>query len=288
MTKIKPQIVTSTAQKSITIDKLKTLLNSGISQCQMARELGISRGQLIYMLKKQGLYVPKIIIKNAQEMEIEKKELQELANRKLSVAQIAEELGINYGQARHRLERYGIKNPELEELKTLRNYFFATTLNDKKEAFVAVDKYLEQIAKENYKKSYTISYQDFLQDIRLNFAELADKRENNINNNHRNLFEKIRAMDFAKKYMALKKLPEDLYKTSETDVLIKEFEDSNFLDFRIKNSNLIERDQLIINTFTKLNKNLDEIAEIFSLTPERIRQIILFATEKINNSKNIY
>jgi DNA-directed RNA polymerase sigma subunit (sigma70/sigma32) len=88
--------------------------------------------------------------------------------------------------------------------------------------------------------------------------------------------------------MVLKKLPEDIYKTSETDVLIKAFEDSNFLDFRIKNLNLIERDQLIINTFTKLNKNLDEIAEIFSLTSERIRQIILIATEKINNSKNIY
>ncbi|MBO5738819.1 helix-turn-helix transcriptional regulator [bacterium] len=287
MTKINLQIV-YTVQKHISVDELKALLNTGKSRNQIARDLKISSGQLTNMLKKTGLYTPKVISKNAKEIELEKKELQELANRKLSVAQIAEELGINYGQARHRLERYGIKNPELEELKTLRNYFSATTLNDKNEAFVAVDKYLEQIAKENYKKSYAIPYQDFLQDIRLNFAELADKRENNINNNRRNLFEKIREMDFDKKYMVLKKLPEDLYKTSETDVLIKEFEDSNFLDFRIKNSNLIERDQLIINTFTKLNKNLDEIAEIFSLTPERIRQIILIATEKMNNSKNIY
>ncbi len=287
MTKINLQIV-YTVQKHISVDELKALLNTGKSRNQIARDLKISSGQLTNMLKKTGLYTPKVISKNAKEIELEKKELQELANRKLSVAQIAEELGINYGQARHRLERYGIKNPELEELKTLRNYFSATTLNDKNEAFVAVDKYLEQIAKENYKKSYAIPYQDFLQDIRLNFAELADKRENNINNNRRNLFEKIREMDFDKKYMVLKKLPEDLYKTSETDVLIKEFEDSNFLDFRIKNSNLIERDQLIINTFTKLNKNLDEIAEIFSLTSERIRQIILIATEKINNSKNIY
>lgn len=287
MTKINLQIV-YTVQKHISVDELKALLNTGKSRNQIARDLKISSGQLTNMLKKTGLYTPKVISKNAKEIELEKKELQELANRKLSVAQIAEKLGINYGQARHRLERYGIKNPELEELKTLRNYFSATTLNDKNEAFVAVDKYLEQIAKENYKKSYAIPYQDFLQDIRLNFAELADKRENNINNNRRNLFEKIREMDFDKKYMVLKKLPEDLYKTSETDVLIKEFEDSNFLDFRIKNSNLIERDQLIINTFTKLNKNLDEIAEIFSLTPERIRQIILIATEKINNSKNIY
>jgi AraC-like DNA-binding protein len=287
MTKINSQIV-YTVQKHISVDELKDLLNTGKSRNQIARDLKISSGQLTNMLKKTGLYTPKVISKNAKEIELEKKELQELANRKLSVAQIAEELGINYGQARHRLERYGIKNPELEELKTLRNYFSATTLNDKNEAFVAVDKYLEQIAKENYKKSYAISYQDFLQDIRLNFAELADKRENNINNNRRNLFEKIREMDFDKKYMVLKKLPEDLYKTSETDVLIKAFEDSNFLDFRIKNLNLIERDQLIINTFTKLNKNLDEIAEIFSLTSERIRQIILIATEKINNSKNIY
>ncbi len=284
MTKIKPQIVTSIAQNSITIDKLKTLLNSGISQRQMARDLGISREKLVRILKEQGLYVPKRIIKDVHEM----KALQDLANRRLTVAQMVEESGLNCGQLRHRLEKYGIKNPNLEELKALRDYFSATTLKDRNETFVIVDKYLEQIAKEKYKKGYGISYQDFLQDIRLNFAELAEKRENNINNNNRNLFKKIREINFAKKYMRISKLPMDSYKTYEVDTSIKEFEDSNFLDFRIKNSNLTEKEQLIINIFTKLNKDFNEIAEIFDLTHLRIRQLLKNAIEKMNNSKNIY
>ncbi len=275
-------------QSGITRERLEALINSGKTQTQIAQELNMTGSGVVYHLKKLGIYKPTKIAATP-EIIIERDVLQALIDNKKSMAEIATELNVSPGKVRYYLDKYEIRNSDLEELEILRKYISATTQKDKTEAYAVIDKYLEQIAKEKYQEGCAISYQDFLQDIRLQFFELAEKRENNINSSVRNLFRRIRDLDFTK---TVEHKTEDLTsvldKADDMDISIENFENAGFFKFLLKNSDLKEREKYIIDAYTEQNRSLVDIADNLGLEPQRVRKILNDAIEKLDKSRKFF
>lgn len=125
------------------------------------------------------------------------------------------------------------------------------------------------------------SYDDCLQDLRLNFVNVTNKNAKNPNL-------KISKFLYEFKQNALKptvapekpiriqlsELEKDGSPIAKTDLGIKEFENNDYKFEQIQNSGLSDRERVIANSLTK-NKTLEEIGDSLWLTKERVRQIIV-------------
>ena len=261
-------------------ETIETLSNSGKTLTQIAKELNLSTTGVAYHLKKMGLYKP-TKVGNTPDI-IDKNILEKLINSKKSVTEIATYLNVSPGKVRYFLEKYGIRNTNLEELKILRKYFSATTQKDKNEAFAIIDKYLEQIAKEKYQLDSGISFDDYLQDLRLKFLELAEKRKKRSLEGSRNIFQELRDLPvIKKKEIETVEFFNELNEIGDLDFNIKNFEESDFFDNFIEESSLVERQKKIVTEYLKGHKDFEQLAEELGLTPQRVKHIFNMSIDRL-------
>lgn len=159
--------------KKMTKALLKSMLKSGKRQSEIAAELSVAKQHVAYYIKKYGLNTLNRTSK--KHVPITREKLQELANKGLSLQEMAAEMKIKVGRLRLHLDKHNIATGFQEEFRVLKEYFSATTRESKAKAFEKVDKYLQEIAKERLSSNGGISYEDCLQDVRLSFFELEKK-----------------------------------------------------------------------------------------------------------------
>lgn len=272
----------------LTKEVLQELINSGKTRYQILDELGVARATLIKYLEKFGLYKPIKVKSYSSNIKIDIRRLQELVNENKTLNEMAAEFNVSPGKIRYYLHKHGIKNVNLEELSVLRNFLFAKTSREKAEAYAVVDKYLEQIAKEKYQLDSGISFDDYLQDLRLKFLELAEKRKKRSPEGSRNLFKELREMEPIEQIKLDKvDLSQAVDKVGEKDALIKNFEDADFMDYIIENSGLTDREKYIVEAFLKKNKTFINIAEILGLTSTRVGILLKKALEKMEEYRSL-
>ena len=233
----------------------------------------------------QGIkYIPKQPTSDVGETSVQ--QLHKIASmRKAGATQveIAERLGIGRATIQRVLKTHlsGVIPEDKKFLKGVKAYFSAKTPEGKNKAFNAVDPFLQKIAKEKYEMQKNCSYDDCLQDLRLNFVNVTNKNAKNPNL-------KISKFLYEFKQNALKptvapekpiriqlsELEKDGSPIAKTDLGIKEFENNDYKFEQIQNSGLSDRERVIANSLTK-NKTLEEIGDSLWLTKERVRQIIV-------------
>ena len=267
-------------------ETIKALLIENKTKSQIANELHISRESLYKLLKKIGLSET-YTTKHTPYVVIEKTELQALVNDKKTLNEMAQELNVSVSNVRHHLKKYNMANSELIELRTIRRYFSATTPEEKAKAFVDIDKYLEQIAKEKYELNKTTTFEDCLQDVRLNFFELAEKRENGNKNFARNLFNELRNSKQDKlEELDIVNLELAADKIDDGESLLQKFENNDFKNYLI-NSLQNPQEKFIIQNWVNEDKSFKKIAETSDLTPAKIRDIFIKGVEKIKRRHSL-
>ena len=106
--------------------------------------------------------------------------------------QMAIALNTTVGIIRRSLSEYGTARPVVDELALSRKYFSATTQKEKDAMYPEIDKILEEIAREEYKTDKILTFEDTLQDVRLRFCEIIEKKQKGSFKNIRNIFKTIR------------------------------------------------------------------------------------------------
>jgi transposase-like protein len=87
---------------------LQQLLDQGLSIERIAKRFGKDPSTISYWMKKHGLESP-FREKHAAKGGIEKERLEELVNARMTVAEIASDVGLSKGAVRHWLRRFGLK-----------------------------------------------------------------------------------------------------------------------------------------------------------------------------------
>lgn len=210
---------------------------------------------------------------------IEPSTLQELANKGLSLNQMAAELNVPISTIRVYLQKHNIITGAQKEFRVLKDYFTATKPEDKAKAFEEVDKYLAQIAKEEAKLNKGSLYEDCLQDVRLRFFELVNQSQKDGLAFPKTILQKVR-----ESRPALKPEISTMKPNSSTIAKIdKPVNDYKTEDFELMDSykqllksskDLTERDKYFLSAFVEKGKTLEEIASSCGLTRERVRQIL--------------
>jgi len=213
------------------------------------------------------------------------KKLQELVNQNKTLNEMATELQIPASRIRSYLDKHKIKNPNLEELAILRKYFSATTPKEKAETYAIVDEYIEQIAQDKYQLENTIPYEDYLQDFRLKFLELAEKRKKQSLVGSRNIFKELREIEPLQEPKLNKTdLSLAIDKADDIDFATQHFEDSNFINYLLENSGLKDREYYIVKNCCENGKSFNTLADALLLTPTQVRNIFDKALKKINKT----
>ena len=88
-------------------DALQLLLAQGVSVEQIGRRFGRHPSTVSYWMRKHGLEAPNRA-KHASKGGIERERLIELVGRGMTIAEIAEEVGLSKGAVRHWLSRYNL------------------------------------------------------------------------------------------------------------------------------------------------------------------------------------
>ena len=269
----------------------KTTLNFIVKQGEKLVESSLVRKPSIasveglrYMPQQLSTDVVEISQKALQSTKIalETATLQELVNKGLSLNEIASELGVKVGKVRKYLAKYNIVSDSQKEFRMLKGYFTATTREDKVKAFEEIDKYLQQMAKEELKLKKGSTYEDCLQDVRLRFFEIVDKsRQDGVSFPYsilRTMRETKPAIQQEIKTVSLSKA--DL---KVADSGIELFEAKAFEDYLWKyaHRHMRERDAYSLEQYLREDKTIKEIAEHFWLTPPRMKTIIEDALPKL-------
>jgi transposase-like protein len=87
---------------------LQQLLDQGISVGRIAKRFGKDPSTISYWMKKYGLESP-YAEKHSAKGGIERETLEELVEQGMTIAEIAQEVGLSKGTVRHWLKRYGLK-----------------------------------------------------------------------------------------------------------------------------------------------------------------------------------
>ena len=102
-------MVASTEQKwsAALIQKMTRLADQEMSAAEIAKALGLTRGQVLGKMSRLGLKTKSRRKKWLNTALVEK--MTELAGQRLSANQIGKALGLSRGQAKYRMERLGLK-----------------------------------------------------------------------------------------------------------------------------------------------------------------------------------
>lgn len=261
----------------LTKEVLEPLIKSGKNLKEICEEFSISRPTLIKHIKQLGIDY-KFKKANTPDIVIERGILQKLIEQNKTMNEIATELNVPFGKVRYYLDKYGLSSATQEEWAVLKRYFTAKDSKAKKEAFVEIDKYLTEIAQEQYQFNRATTFEDCLQDVRLRFMELAEKRENGRKGNilqilRKSISEKRPEIETADISLAMDK-------ASDVD-FIKAIQDSDTLDYLLKNDYLSERNKDIVIARLRKNEAFSQIAEKMGLSQRRIIELYTQSLEKL-------
>lgn len=218
--------------------------------------------------------------------------------RKAGVTQ--NEIAERFGVVRTTVQRFlrthlaGVIPENKEFLNAVKTYFSAKTLEEKNIAFQAVDPFLQKMAKEKFKMQKNCSYDDCLQDLRLNFVNVTNKNKENPNFKisqflyefKRNAFKPTVSPEKPIR-IQLSELEKDGSPIAEMDLGINAFEENDYKSKQILNSGLSDRERMIVNSLTSKNKSVDEIGTILGLAKDRIERIIFRIDSKLGSFKDL-
>lgn len=218
--------------------------------------------------------------------------------RKAGVTQ--NEIAERFGVVRTTVQRFlrthlaGVIPENKEFLNAVKTYFSAKTLEEKNIAFQAVDPFLQKMAKEKFKMQKNCSYDDCLQDLRLNFVNVTNKNKENPNFKisqflyefKRNAFKPTVSPEKPIR-IQLSELEKDGSPIAEMDLGINAFEENDYKSKQILNSGLSNRERMIVNSLTSKNKSVDEIGTILGLAKIYIEMIIFRIDSKLGSFKDL-
>lgn len=218
--------------------------------------------------------------------------------RKAGVTQ--NEIAERFGVVRTTVQRFlrthlaGVIPENKEFLNAVKTYFSAKTLEEKNIAFQAVDPFLQKMAKEKFKMQKNCSYDDCLQDLRLNFVNVTNKNKENPNFKisqflyefKRNAFKPTVSPEKPIR-IQLSELEKDGSPIAEMDLGINAFEENDYKSKQILNSCLSDRERMIVNSLTSKNKSVDEIGTILGLAKIYIEMIIFRIDSKLGSFKDL-
>lgn len=218
--------------------------------------------------------------------------------RKAGVTQ--NEIAERFGVVRTTVQRFlrthlaGVIPENKEFLNAVKTYFSAKTLEEKNIAFQAVDPFLQKMAKEKFKMQKNCSYDDCLQDLRLNFVNVTNKNKENPNFKisqflyefKRNAFKPTVSPEKPIR-IQLSELEKDGSPIAEMDLGINAFEENDYKSKQILNSGLSDRERMIVNSLTSKNKSVDEIGTILGLAKVYIEMIIFRIDSKLGSFKDL-
>lgn len=218
--------------------------------------------------------------------------------RKAGVTQ--NEIAERFGVVRTTVQRFlkthlaGVIPENKEFLNAVKTYFSAKTLEEKNIAFQAVDPFLQKMAKEKFKMQKNCSYDDCLQDLRLNFVNVTNKNKENPNFKisqflyefKRNAFKPTVSPEKPIR-IQLSELEKDGSPIAEMDLGINAFEENDYKSKQILNSGLSDRERMIVNSLTSKNKSVDEIGTILGLAKIYIEMIIFRIDSKLGSFKDL-
>lgn len=218
--------------------------------------------------------------------------------RKAGVTQ--NEIAERFGVVRTTVQRFlrthlaGVIPENKEFLNAVKTYFSAKTLEEKNIAFQAVDPFLQKMAKEKFKMQKNCSYDDCLQDLRLNFVNVTNKNKENPNFKisqflyefKRNAFKPTVSPEKPIR-IQLSELEKDGSPIVEMDLGINAFEENDYKSKQILNSGLSDRERMIVNSLTSKNKSVDEIGTILGLAKIYIEMIIFRIDSKLGSFKDL-
>ena len=185
-------------------------------------------------------------------------------------------------------------------MQALKDYFLSTSKKTRNSAFQIIDKYIENLAKENA-SSDSLSFEDYFQDLRLRFLEFAKRRKNKENVSPSSFYSALVYRPLTKsidksKTVPLNYLNNTAKEAAPFDSRIAKFEADNLREFLLEkdvevwpyNTNLTQnlRSQAMMISYIKKGKSMDEIANQFGLTKTRIQSIIRNATRTLEKKYN--
>ncbi len=218
--------------------------------------------------------------------------------RKAGVTQneIAERFGVDRTTVQRFLRTHlaGVIPENKEFLNAVKTYFSAKTLEEKNIAFQAVDPFLQKMAKEKFKMQKNCSYDDCLQDLRLNFVNVTNKNKENPNFKISQFLYEFKRNTFKPTVspekpirIQLNELEKDGSPIAEMDLGINAFEENDYKSKQILNSGLSDRERMIVNSLTSKNKSVDEIGTILGLAKIYIEMIIFRIDSKLGSFKDL-
>ena len=236
---------------------------------------------LKYMPKQLSTDVVEVSQKTLQKAKtpIEAARLQELASKGLSLNKMASELGVSMNSVRFHLEKHNIVTDAQKEFRILKEYFTASTKEEKAKAFAEIDKCLEQIAKEELPLRKGSSYEDCLQDVRLRFFELAEQSQKDGLSFSKTVLQKVRESRPAiKKEIQTVSLETSTMGKADRAVdsyYTEYFEFKDYFKQLLKSdSGISERERTLLQAYIEEGKSMADLASSTGLLKESIRQIL--------------
>ena len=212
--------------------------------------------------------------------QVSQETLQNLVNKNLTLQEISANLNVPISTIRHYLRKYNISRFS-EEITALKKYFSTKDPKEKAKAYDVIDKHLQKMA-EKEAEIRKEPFEDCLQDIRLRFIELANKKKGTPEISVFNIFKKIEnSAPEAEAKIEKVKLKTITNKIGISDYATNTFEDANLANYLLDNSNLSAKTRAILILKMKKDISNKELAKASNTGIERIRQMIRIAISQI-------
>lgn len=204
-----------------------------------------------------------------------------LRNAGATQGEIAERFGISQDTVQKYLHNFHPDAiPEnVKFTRATRAFFLASTPAEKEKAFEAVDPFLQKLAKERHKLQNNGSFEDCLQELRLEFleAEPTNLRKNyNFSDFVYRFKQKIAQTVPVEKpvLVPLNEIENNGKYVGKMDENISSFVDTDYKTKQIRNSGLSSRERAMAELLGLKDKTIKDLEDKFELTKDRIRTII--------------
>lgn len=219
-------------------------------------------------------------------IDIEK--LQMLADKDLTLNEIATELDLPMSTVRFYMEKHNIITNNQKNFRIIKEYFSANTSDDKAKAYKKIDEYLKQLAKKNYEQAKGPTYEDCLQDARLKFFEILDKAQKKDISRPRSILKRIaESKPVIKNEIADPEILEKAKNSiSSLDTSIDAFETADFKNHFLNylHTRVSSKTAAIFDMLIKEGKTTNEISQILGLSTQRVQYIF---EKELPNAKKL-
>lgn len=275
--------------------KINPIIKKG---AQLVRQEGSKRAQ---KLNSQGAKARKVLTHDVVEISISRlhenlDEIEAMRNAGVTQVEIAKLFGTKRSVVQKFLSMY-LPEATSEGRKfasAIRRYFSAKTPREQNDAFMLVDPFLQKIAKEKWKSSKAISYEDYLQDLRIQLV-------NTLRDDAKNPSFRLAGVAYETKkgvktkgvqretpvFVPLSEIKNDKDITVDMDVATKMFENNDSLKKRFRNSDLTPKEKAVVEGYLIEDKTYEEVGVQVGLTKESIKLILKKSLEKLMNFKDL-